>query len=182
MSVVPDSISEGLLVLFVGFNPSPASTAAGHPYAHRSNRFYKILYSSALTPVLHLPSDSRHMRQLYGYGFTNIVARTTQRADELTKEDYDGGRQILIRKLHRYRPKIVCFVGKTVYHKYSLQRRSTFSFQDKSTIPGIYEFVGPATSGLVRMAFAEQVSIYKELSDFLNIIRATGYHPPTTED
>ena len=180
--MVPDSISEGLLVLFVGFNPSPASTAAGHPYAHRSNRFYKILYSSALTPVLHLPSDSRHMRQLYGYGFTNIVARTTQRADELTKEDYDGGRQILIRKLHRYRPKIVCFVGKTVYHKYSLQRRSTFSFQDKSTIPGIYEFVGPATSGLVRMAFAEQVSIYKELSDFLNIIRATGYHPPTTED
>ena len=43
MSVVPDSISEGLLVLFVGFNPSPASTAAGHPYAHRSNRFYKEL-------------------------------------------------------------------------------------------------------------------------------------------
>ena len=70
ISVVPDSISKGLLVLFVGFNPSPASTAAEHPFAHRSNRFYEILYSSSLTPVLHFPLDSRHMRKLCGYEFT----------------------------------------------------------------------------------------------------------------
>jgi len=104
------------------------------------------------------------MLTLYGYGFTNIVARTTRRADEISADDYATGRRILLAKLKRFRPQIACFVGKGVYRPYSGHSQSPYGFQTLVAHPDIREFVGPATSGLVRMPIAEQVAIYGELA------------------
>ncbi|MCY0874961.1 MAG: mismatch-specific DNA-glycosylase [Firmicutes bacterium] len=167
MALVVDSLDTGLRILFIGFNPSPASETSGHPYAHRSNRFYRILYESGLTPVLHAPAEHRDMRSLYGYGFTNIVARTTRRADELSTEEYAAGRQLVIEKLERYQPFIACFVGKGVYRPYARKSQFPYGFQTIPVVNSIREFVGPATSGLVRMPLTEQVAIYRQLADAL---------------
>lgn len=169
--MVADSIDNGLLVLFIGFNPSPASAQAGHPYAHRSNRFYRILHESGLTPVLHPPADYRAMLPLYGYGFTNIVARTTRRADELSASEYALGKQVVIAKLARYQPAVACFVGKGVYLPYAGRKTCSYGFQAARVLPGVHEFVGPATSGLVRMPYPEQLAIYEELAAFVKALR-----------
>lgn len=162
--MVADSLGKDLVIVFIGFNPSPTSALAGHPYAHRSNRFYRILYESGLTPILHVPEEHREMLTLYGYGFTNIVARTTRRADELSADEYATGRRIVVAKLKRFRPHIACFVGKGVYRPYSGRSAFPYGFQTQVAQTDSCEFVGPATSGLVRMPLAEQVAIYRVLA------------------
>jgi len=176
--MVRDSLAPGLAVVFVGFNPSPASSAAGFPYAHPSNRFYRLLHAAGLTSVVHPPSANFDMLHLYGYGFTNIVARTTRRAGDLTATDYARGRVVLHRKLQTFAPAIACFVGKGVYLAWSGRRRCDVGFVTDPAIAGVREFVAPGTSGLVRMAFADQVAAYQVLAQAVDELRRAGYRPP----
>jgi TDG/mug DNA glycosylase family protein len=50
-----------------------------------------------------------------GYGITNIVDRATGSADELSTEELIAGGRRLERKILRYRPAMVAFVGMTAY-------------------------------------------------------------------
>lgn len=175
-TMVKDSLRKNLLILFIGFNPSPTSSDTGNPYAHRSNRFYRILHESGLTPVLHLPAEHRQMLTLYGYGFTNIVSRTTRRADELQTEELVAGRRVIMAKLKRFSPCIACFVGKGVYRPYSGRSQFSYGFQTDTAIKGIREFVGPATSGLVRMQIEEQIAIYRKLAQAVQVLRTEDVH------
>lgn len=118
MEPIKDHLKENLKVLFVGFNPSIRSSEVGHHYANPNNRFWKILYESGLTPRKYEAMEDAKLLDL-GFGFTNIVKRPTKAADEITKEEYAEGREILKRKVDRLKPKVVCFVGKGVYQQYS---------------------------------------------------------------
>ncbi|MCY0869486.1 MAG: mismatch-specific DNA-glycosylase, partial [Firmicutes bacterium] len=140
-----------------------------------SNRFYRLLHASGLTPVLHAPADSFAFRRLYGYGFTNIVARTTRRADELTAADYAQGRVLLHRKLQTYAPAIACFVGKGVYLAWSGRHSCDFGFTAQGTVAHVREFVAPGTSGLVRMRVEEQAAVYRLLADAVDDMRRGGW-------
>ncbi|RYC55770.1 hypothetical protein CHU98_g10429, partial [Xylaria longipes] len=46
-----DVIAPNLLILFIGLNPGVQTARTGHAYAHPSNLFWKLLYSSGITPV-----------------------------------------------------------------------------------------------------------------------------------
>ena len=164
--MITERLRTGLLVIFVGFNPSLTSYERGFNYAGRNNRFYRVLYESGLTERLYAPEESPNLLSDYGYGFTNIVARPTARADELTSSEYAEGRMILHEKLTRYHPRIACYVGKGVYAEFTRRRQGVlWGFQAESVIDNVLDFVAPSTSGLVRMTLAEQVDIYRHLSD-----------------
>ncbi|WP_238413622.1 hypothetical protein [Alicyclobacillus sp. TC] len=45
-------------------------------------------------------------------------------------------------------------------------------------MPDMMEFVAPGTSGLVRMDFDVQTSIYEELAKKVEELRKKGYRPP----
>lgn len=155
-----------MLILFIGFNPSLRSHELGYNYAGRSNRFYTILYQADLTDQRFQPEDSPQLLPLYRYGFTNIVARPTKSADELTSADYDEGRLILREKLQRYRPRIACYVGKGVYEQFVKRRGGiAWGVQAESQVAGVVDFVAPSTSGLVRLKLSEQVAVYRQLRD-----------------
>ena len=163
--MITEKLRTGLHIIFVGFNPSITSYERGFNYAGRNNRFYKVLFESGLTKRLYQPEESPNLLDDYGYGFTNIVMRPTKRADELTAKEYAEGRVVLREKLHQYRPQIACFVGKGVYAEFSKRRQGvSWGFQTDSIVPGVQDFVGPSTSGLVRMRLDEQVRIYEELA------------------
>lgn len=164
---IPDHLRKGLDVLFIGFNPSIRSGETGHHYANPNNRFWKILHESGLTPRLYRPEEDGDLLSL-GYGFTNIVARPTKEAAEITREEYAEGRAALKEKIRRYRPKAACFVGKGVYQQYSKRRNVHWGFQQETVVEGVRDFVAPSSSGLVRMKLDEIVSIYRELRDWLN--------------
>ncbi|WP_338470645.1 G/U mismatch-specific DNA glycosylase [Niallia sp. XMNu-256] len=167
MKPIPDIIDENLKVLFTGFNPSVRSGETGHHYANPNNRFWKILFQAGLTQRKYQPDEDVSLLAS-GYGFTNIVPRPTKAADEITKEEYQEGRIELRKKIERYSPKVVCFVGKGVYLQYSGLKSAPWGKQDKSIVPGTIDFVAPSSSGLVRMKLDDVVAIYKELHKIIH--------------
>lgn len=167
---IPDSLQPGLLILFVGYNPSLRSGELGHNYAGRGNRFWKLLHQSGLTDRLLEPKHDRSLVHI-GYGFTNIVDRPTRRADEITRREYAIGRLQLKEKIETYRPKIVCFVGKGVYEQYSGHRYIPWGAQPQATVEGVVDFVAPSSSGLVRMHFDEILAVYHDLKALADTLR-----------
>ncbi|WP_058303311.1 mismatch-specific DNA-glycosylase [Gorillibacterium timonense] len=166
MAGVPDHLEKGLSIVFIGFNPSPLSAESGHHYANPRNHFWRILHEAGLTPRLYDPSEDGQLLKL-GIGFTNIVARPTRGVEDITREEYRIGRELLREKLERFHPRVACFVGKGVYAEYSRNRSAGWGFQQEPVIAGMQEFVAPSSSGLVRMSMPAIVAIYRQLADFL---------------
>lgn len=165
---ISDHLQENMKILFVGYNPSLRSGETGHHYASPSNRFYRILHQAGITPRLYKPQEDGDLLQL-GYGFTNIVARPSLTAAEITPEEYREGRVILKEKISRYRPKVVCFVGKGVYEQYSGRRGMSWGSQPDPVVSGIVEYVCPSSSGLVRMKLDEMVAIFRGIKTFIGM-------------
>jgi TDG/mug DNA glycosylase family protein len=111
---VPDVIGPGLRVLFVGINPGLVSGATGHHFARPGNRFWPTLFGAGLTPRLLRP-DQDHLLLAFGIGITNLVARTTATAAELSDDELRAGGERLRDVVERYRPRIVAIVGVGAY-------------------------------------------------------------------
>src|SRR5437879_11096262 len=111
-STVPDVTATGLRLLFVGINPGLYSGATGHHFARPGNRFWKALHGAGFTDHVYSPFDDRELLRL-GIGITNLVARTTATADELTREELQAAAAALERKVRRWKPKVVASVGVT---------------------------------------------------------------------
>ncbi len=163
LSPVPDIVGKDLRILFVGFNPGLRSARIGHHYAGRSNRFWRLLAESGLTPRRLSPEEDVLMPGL-GFGLTNIVARPSRRASEVASREYAEGRERLARLIDRLRPRIVCYTGIGVYRAFTGRRRVACGRQDRSAVDGVIDFVVPSPSGLNRIGFARQLDYYKELA------------------
>lgn len=166
MNEVSDHLDHGLTLVFIGFNPSLRSGEVGHHYANPRNNFWRILHKSGLTPRLYEAAEDGELLKL-GYGFTNIVARPTRGAEDITRDEYRLGRAALREKLAEYRPEVACFVGKGVYTEFSGNSRAEWGLQPDSVIDGVREFVAPSSSGLVRMPMDEIIGIYRQLNDYI---------------
>lgn len=111
---IRDVIADDLDVLFCGINPGLYSGATGHHFARPGNRFWPALHASGFTDRRLDPSEERDLLAL-GLGITNIVARTTARADELSAEELRKGAAALRRKVLRRRPRWLAPLGLTAY-------------------------------------------------------------------
>jgi TDG/mug DNA glycosylase family protein len=89
---VPDLIEPNLEVLFCGINPGLYSGATGHHFARPGNRFWPALHRSGFTPTLLSPWEEQSLLKL-GIGITNLVARATAAASDLTDAELRGGRR-----------------------------------------------------------------------------------------
>jgi TDG/mug DNA glycosylase family protein len=119
---VPDVIARGLDALFVGINPGYASARAGHHFANPANPFWTLLYESGFVDRRLTPEEERELLQR-GLGITNLVPRATAGVADLTRADVEEGREVLARKLRRYRPRAVVFVGLTAYAAFERRNR-----------------------------------------------------------
>lgn len=109
-----DRIKPGVKVLFVGINPSVQSAVTGHHFAGFSNRFWNLLHASRLVPEPMASKDDVRLPD-FGYGVTNLVPRPSPGIDDLKPAEYLAGWEALEKKIRRYRPAIVAFVGVTLY-------------------------------------------------------------------
>ncbi|MCG0290095.1 G/U mismatch-specific DNA glycosylase [Streptomyces sp. PSAA01] len=112
--LVPDVVGDGLRVLFCGINPGLMTAATGHHFARPGNRFWPTLHASGFTPRRLDPSEQSELVR-YGLGITNLVARASARADELSDEEYREGGRILAEKVLRLRPRWLAVAGVTAY-------------------------------------------------------------------
>ena len=109
-----DRIKPGVRVLFVGINPGIRSSLTGHHFAGFSNRFWGLLFESGLVPERVTYKDDDRLPE-FGFGITNIVPRPTPGIDTIEPKEYVAGRLRLRRKILRYRPRVVAFVGVTSF-------------------------------------------------------------------
>ncbi len=119
---LPDLLTEGLSVVFVGINPSRFSVSRGHYFARPGNRFWPCFSLSTLSAsvrcalgVTALQPEDDVALPAHGFGFTDVVKRPTPRASDLHPGEFIAGAADLVRKLERYRPLIACFHGVTGY-------------------------------------------------------------------
>ena len=143
---IRDVLEPGLDVMFVGINPGRYSGATGFHFAGPGNRFWPALHASGFTERRLKPSEVGMLPQ-FRCGITNVVARTTARADELTSEELRAGRRRLERKVQRYRPRWVAFVGLGAYRVAFGKPTATIGPQP-DRIAGARVWVLPNTSGL----------------------------------
>ncbi|MEU6575718.1 G/U mismatch-specific DNA glycosylase [Streptomyces sp. NPDC046805] len=144
--VVPDVVAGGLDVLFCGINPSLMTAATGHHFARPGNRFWPVLHLSGFTPRLLKPAEQRELLS-YGLGITNVVARATARAVELSAEEYVEGGVLLTEKVTRLRPRWLAVVGVTAYRAAFGSRKAQVGPQD-GAIGDTRVWVLPNPSGL----------------------------------
>jgi len=109
-----DRIKPGVRVLFVGINPGVRSAITGHHFAGYSNRFWKLLYESALVSEPITYRDDRRLPD-WGFGITNLIARPSPGIDSLSRQEYLDGWKTLSAKVRRYRPEFLALVGVTLY-------------------------------------------------------------------
>ena len=114
---IPDVLPEPgapFRVLFCGINPGLYSAATGWHFARPGNRFWPALHLSGFTPRRLAPSE-QDLLPGFGLGITNLVARATAQASELTAAELRAGREHLAALAGRYRPRIVAIAGVTAY-------------------------------------------------------------------
>jgi TDG/mug DNA glycosylase family protein len=143
---IRDVIAVDLAVLFCGINPGLYSAATGHHFARPGNRFWPALHAAGFTPRLLRPWEEEELLQ-YGCGVTNLVARGTATAAELSNVELRAGRRRLERKVRRFRPRVVAFVGVGAYRIAFDRPRAGLGRQDEQ-LAGAVVWVLPNTSGL----------------------------------
>ncbi|MER5971684.1 G/U mismatch-specific DNA glycosylase [Streptomyces sp. NPDC002055] len=143
---IEDVVAGGLRVLFCGINPGLMSGATGHHFARPGNRFWPVLHASGFTPRQLKPSEQRELLT-YGLGITNVAARTTARADELSQEELREGGRILREKVRHHAPRWLAVVGVTAYRVAFDDRKAAVGPQER-TIGATRIWVLPNPSGL----------------------------------
>ena len=159
---IPDVIAPGLMVLFCGINPGLYSGATGHHFARPGNRFWPALRGAGFTSRVLAPSEKRELLKS-GCGITNLVARTTAAADELTDRELVAGRRRLEAKVERYRPRAVAVLGIGAYRTaFGLPRAVVGRQPDR--LAGALLWVLPNPSGLnANHQLPDLVRLFREL-------------------
>jgi double-stranded uracil-DNA glycosylase len=139
-------IDYDLKVLFCGINPGLWSGATGFHFAKPGNRFWKTLHLAGFTDRLLDPSEEHELLE-NGYGITSFCQRTTARADELTVEEYLAGGKLLVKKLAKYRPRMLAVLGITAFRLAFQQPKAKLGLQE-AKIAGVPVWILPNPSGL----------------------------------
>ena len=176
-AVVPDLVGPDLRLLFVGINPGLWTAATGAHFARPGNRFYPALAAAGITDhVIRAgegiaEADRNHLVSR-GLGITNIVARATARADELSRAELREGAERLIERVAAWAPRVVAVAGITAY-RFGFERPKATLGRQPETAAGAELWVVPNPSGLnAHDTVARLAAAYREPA------RAAGVLPP----
>jgi mismatch-specific thymine-DNA glycosylase len=171
MSALSDYLDYHLKIIFVIYNPGEKAFALGHHYAGRGNQFWRLLYDSKLTPRLYKPDEDSKLVHL-GYGLTNIVARPSRSSSDLMKRELQAGAEFLREKIRRYKPQLVCLLGKEVYRHYADLNSSTsfgFGTATTTTVPGVKEFTAPNPSARSTIPYKVKLAYFLQIKTAISV-------------
>jgi double-stranded uracil-DNA glycosylase len=161
-----DQVRPPVRILFVGINPGVRSEAIGHHFAGYSNRFWKLLYDAGLVTERLGPENDGRLPE-WGLGVTNLISRPTPGIDTLTRTEYVEGEAVLRRKVRRWKPGIVAFVGVTLYRAVGHIPPGTriVCGRQRGRFEGARVFVVPNPSGRnANFSYAEMLAAYRTLA------------------
>jgi len=152
-ATVPDLVGDlPPRLVFVGINPGLWTAATGTHFAHPSNRFYPALHAAGITEreldrVAGLTDADRVALTGRGIALTNLVARATARASELSAEELRAGAEALVGRLTAWQPRVVAIAGVTAYRTAFRRPRAQLGAQQEQ-LAGAELWVVPNPSGL----------------------------------
>jgi TDG/mug DNA glycosylase family protein len=163
-----DIITRNPRILFVGINPSLRSEQVGHHFASPGNPFWKLLYASKLIPEPLTCDDDKRLVE-FGMAMTNLCARASRSAAELTREEVAAGKGILAKKIKRIDPEVVAFVGLSIYRDFFGKTASPGAGAKVEVISGARVFVLPNPSGLNASfpGFKHKLIWFEKLREFI---------------
>ncbi|HEU4895885.1 MAG TPA: mismatch-specific DNA-glycosylase [Acidimicrobiia bacterium] len=151
-ATVPDLVGDDCRLLFVGINPGLWTAATQTHFCHPSNRFYPALRAAGLIDWrvdtdTGMSEEQRRDLLRAGIGISNLVARATVRASELTKEELRAGGARLVGFVEEIAPRVVAVAGVTAYRDAFGQRAAALGRQPLD-VGAAQLWVVPNPSGL----------------------------------
>ena len=182
-NTLPDYLSPGLDIVFIGINPGLYSVQKGHYFARGTSRFWRALSASKLSERIRLTLGVENLRPehdaellRFGIGFTDLIKRPTANVSELSPGEFQERAPVLLKKLKTYSPRVACFHGMMSFRPFA---KSVF----KSTISPVHGpqsesigttrlFVVPNPSGAnAHFTLADQVRWYDSLAEYLALVQ-----------
>jgi TDG/mug DNA glycosylase family protein len=143
---IPDVVPPPGGVLLCGINPGLYSAATGWHFARPGNRFWPALHHSGFTDRLLTPAE-QHLLPSYGLGITNLAARATAQAAELTAAELAEGGARLEAFVAEHAPGVVAVLGVTAYRTAFGRPKARIGPQEL-TLGGARLWILPNPSGL----------------------------------
>lgn len=151
-ATVADLVAPRVRLAFVGINPSLWTAATGAHFAHPGNRFYPALYLAGIVDRRidaadgYTRADLEHLHER-GIAITNVVARASVRASDLSVTELRAGGAELHARLARWAPRAVAVVGLTAYRA-AFGDRGAQAGEQQQRLGGARTWVLPNPSGL----------------------------------
>lgn len=158
-----DSVRPNMRLLICGLNPSPASADSGVPFARPGNRFWPAMLSAGLADIDRAPLA---LLRDHHIGMTDMVKRTTRRADEIAGDEFVSGLARLDRLASWLSPRAVCFIGLAGWRA-AVDKRAVAGWQE-TDVGGCPVYLMPSTSGL---------NATTQLPDFVEHLQSAATKP-----
>lgn len=156
-------LSKNALIMFVGINPHPGSYKRKVPFSNNKMFWYLLSKASVIDePADYLRDDKRLIQmyesrfvQKYRLNFINLVDRPTVDVSKLRKGEEMQGVARVLNSVRVYKPRLVCFIGKIAYEKFSGSKHTDYGY--KQPIYGISTYVcrfpirGPAIDRVMEL-------------------------------
>lgn len=142
--LLADTVNHGMRLLVVGLNPSIMSAERQIGFVRPGNRFWPAALQAG---IVTRDRDPAHALAHDQVGMTNLVARATRRADELSPSEFRDGLQRLDDLCAKFQPETVCVVGITGWRHGTGDKTVSLGWQPRR-LGGRPVYVMPNPSGL----------------------------------
>jgi double-stranded uracil-DNA glycosylase len=164
--VLNDLLQHALRIVLCGTAAGTTSAAERAYYAHRQNKFWKILHETRLTPELLQPQQYRTVLQ-YGIGLTDLV-KAGAGMDRATLPKLTAADRARLRTaIATYRPRFLAFTSKTAGQKFFDGKRDYG--EQAEPIGDTRVWILPSTSGAANGSWQPEI-----WHRFANEVRAAG--------
>ncbi|HEX5567449.1 MAG TPA: G/U mismatch-specific DNA glycosylase [Streptomyces sp.] len=170
-TTIPPVIAHGLRVLFCGINPGLYSAWTRHHFARPGNRFWLALHRSGFTPRLLRPDEQAQLLDI-GLGITNVAARATAAAAELTPDELRDGGKRLEQDVITYAPRYLAVLGVTAFRTAFDEPKASLGPQERRLGPARV-WVLPNPSGL--NAHYTPVQLAEKFAELRRVVDGDGH-------
>ena len=153
--VLPDVLQASLRIVLCGSAVGTASAKAGAYYAHKQNKFWKILHATCLTPTLLSPQQYRELPQ-HGIGLTDFVKTHSGMDHQIPLSELtEMSRARLGATIARFRPQFLAFTSKTAGQRFLGGKRDYGEQLERIADTRIW--ILPSTSGAAQGSWRPEI-------------------------
>ncbi len=139
-------LSQNARILFIGINPHPGSYRRSVPFSNNKMFWYLLSRAGLIGEAEDELGDDRLLkrlyvrkfRQVYGLNLVNLVDRPTVDVTALKKGEEEAGIRRALRVIRRYRPRVICFIGKIAYTTFCGSSKCDWGWQSQIEDTRVY--------------------------------------------